>query len=181
MTTAEGYYELPIIRPGQYYLGINLNNTPTSDTPYPRWFYPGTKDPRAAAVIEFSGKPGIQSYNLTLPDQQQDRVIEGIVTTPDGQAFPNARVTVFDSSDKIVAHQIADRQGRFLLHVFADISYRFHAVWPDTPDRALSAAPTDIHPGTSPLSLRLILDQPGNSLLAPGRKGPQDNDDRLQP
>jgi hypothetical protein len=38
MTGPDGQYEIRIVRPGQYYLGVNLNRTATRDTPYPRWF-----------------------------------------------------------------------------------------------------------------------------------------------
>ena len=172
MTGPDGHYELPVTRPGQYYLGVNLNRTPTRDTPYLRWFYPGTDDQASAAVIEFSGKPDTRTYDFTLPDAQSERLIEGIVLTSDGLPMPNARVTVFDSSENVVAFDAADAEGRFHLRVFADVSYRLHAVWPDTPAKAVSAVPVDIQPGTGPLSLRLILAQPGNSALNPGQKGP---------
>ncbi len=173
MTDSDGHYELPVIRPGQYYLGVNLNRTPTRDTPYPRWFYPGTDDQASAAVIEFSGKPDTRRYDLTLPDAQSERLIEGIVLTSEGRPMPRARVTVFDSSENSVAFDAADPDGRFHLRVFADVPYRLHALWPgDTRGSVVSAVPIDIQPGTSPLSLRLILTQPGNSALDPGRKGP---------
>ena len=172
-TDADGHYELSIDRSGQYYLGVNLNTTPSRQTPYPRWFYPGTEDETAAAIISFSGKPDSRTYNFALPDRQPERVIEGIVLTPDGREISRARVGVYDSFDHIVADLIADREGRFVLRLFVDIPYRLHAVWPgDTPDKAISAVPTDIQPGAEPLNLRLVLTQPGNSLLDRGRKGP---------
>src|ERR1041385_6107964 len=169
MTTADGYYELPIIRPGQYYLGINLNHTPRRETPYPRWFYPGTKDQASAAIINFSGKPDTLTYNFTLPDRQDERVIEGIVSTSDGRPT-QAIVTVYDSSETIIADHVADPGGRFRLRVFAGIPYRLHAMW-----QAVSAVPTDIQPGSSSVSLQLVLSQRRNSVLDAGRKGPGDN------
>ena len=79
MTDADGHYELRIFRAGQYYLGINLNNTATQDTPYPRWFYPGTNDLALAARIDFSGKPEVRTYDFTLPDRLPERAVQGIV------------------------------------------------------------------------------------------------------
>lgn len=70
MTDSDGHYEMGIVRAGQYYLGINLNHTPTRDTPYPRWFYPGTEDPALATRIDFSGRPAVRTYDFTLPDLQ---------------------------------------------------------------------------------------------------------------
>jgi len=42
--SADGTYELRNIRPGEYYLGINLAETPSDEMPYARFFYPGTDD-----------------------------------------------------------------------------------------------------------------------------------------
>src|SRR5205823_3426198 len=108
MTGPDGHYELSVTRPGRYYFGVNLNHTPTRDTPYPRWFYPGTDDQAAAALIEFSGKPDTRTYDFTLPDAQSERLIDGIVLTSDGRPMGLARVTVFDSSDNVVAFDAAD-------------------------------------------------------------------------
>jgi hypothetical protein len=176
MTAPDGQYELRIVRPGQYHLGINLSQLPTRDTPYRRWFYPGTEDEAGAAIIDFSGKPDIRTYDFTLPDRQNERIIEVMVLTSEGRPMPRARLSVFDSSETVVAHEIADHEGRFTLRVFADIPHRLHAVWPgDTPDTAVSAVPTDIQPGSDRLSLRLVLTQRGNSFFEATRKGPGDN------
>jgi hypothetical protein len=63
-------YEIRIIRPGSYYLGVNLDHTANQDAPYTRWFYPGTENPGLATIIEFSGKPSVQVYDFSLPERQ---------------------------------------------------------------------------------------------------------------
>jgi len=173
MTDADGRYSIRIVRPGQYFLGVSLNHTPTLDTPYPRWFFPGTKDSESADRIDFSGKPGARTYDFTLPDRQPQRAIEGIVLTADGQPRPRAVVTVFDSSKLSVAQAFADQQGRFALNVFAGTAYRLYAIWPGkTLDEAASAVPMDIPPDGGTLDLRLTLTQPGNLFLEErGRPG----------
>jgi hypothetical protein len=165
MTDSDGHYDLRIVRAGQYHLGINLNHTPTRDTPYARWFYPGTEDPVLATSIDFSGRPEVRTYDFTLPDRQPERAIEGIVLRTDGQPMPRAVVTVFDSSKAIVTQAFAGQNGRFALHVFVGTSYRLLAVWPGNTEEAVSALPLDIQPDSSPLSLRLTLTQPGNLFL----------------
>ncbi len=63
------------------------------------------------------------------------------------------------------------------MHLFAQTAYRVLAVWPgDTPADAVSATPLDIQPGSSSVSLRLRLTQPGNPFLEehePGIGSPQ--------
>jgi hypothetical protein len=166
LTDADGNYEVRIIRPGRYYLGINLEHTATRYTPYPRWFYPGTEDPALATIIDFSGKPGVQIYDFTLPDRQAERIIEGVVLRADGSPRPQGRLSVIDASETLIADGIADPNGRFVLHVFANTPYRLDAVWPGRPpDGPFSAVPVDIPAGSDPLSLKLVLTEPGNSVL----------------
>ncbi len=171
MTGPGGEYEIRIVRPGQYHLGINLNHAATRDTPYPRWYFPGTEDAALATVIDFAGKPETQTYDFTLPEPQLERIIEGIVLTREGEPKPRAVVTVLDSSRNVTAQAIADQSGRFAVRVFVETPYRLHAVWPGSGAEAASALPVDIQPGTSALNLRLLLTQPGNSFLDESRNG----------
>jgi hypothetical protein len=172
MTDPEGRCEIRIFRPGQYRLGVSLNHSPSRDTPYPRWFYPGTADPLLATAIDFSGKPETRTYDFTLPDQQSRRTIDGLVLSRDGQPMPRATVTVLDDSQNFAGQAYADLKGFFSLEVFSGTPYRLHAVWTGkTSADAVSALPIDIAPGSEPLSLELALTQLGNSLLESLRKG----------
>jgi hypothetical protein len=172
MTDPQGRYEIRIVRPGQYYLGVSLNHSPSRDTPYPRWFYPGTGDPSLATTIDFSGQPETRTYDFTLPDQQSRRTIDGFVLRRDGQPMPRAVVTVLDDSQNVAAQAFTDLKGFFSLAVFSGMPYRLHTVWPgNTPVDAASAVPIDIAPGSEPLNLELVLTQPGNSFLESRQKG----------
>ncbi len=165
MTGPEGEYEIRIVRPGQYHLGVNLNHTASRDTPYPRWYFPGTEDATLATVIEFAGKPETQTYDFILPERQLERIIEGVVLTREGEPKPRAVVTVLDDSRNVTAQAIADQTGRFAVRVFVETPYRLHAVWPGSGAEAVSTPPVDISPGTTTLNLQLLLTQPGNSFL----------------
>lgn len=166
MTGPDGSYELRIFMPGQYHIGINLNHSPTRETPYPRWFHPGTSDPAAATVLAFSGKPESRSINFEVPATQDTRVIEGTVLKPDGQPAPVVRLSVFDDTQTLIAYGDADPDGRFRLTVFAGTTYHLHAVWPgNLAAEAASAVPVLIQSGRQSVSLRLVLTEPTNSTL----------------
>jgi hypothetical protein len=166
VTGPDGRYELRFNRAGEYYLGVNLNHTATRDMPFPRWFYPGTKDQAMAATIHFSGKPESRTYDFSLPDPQPERVIDGIVLKAGGQPMPRAVISVLDASETFIAQAIAGPDGRFALRVFSGVPYRLHAVWPGNQEEpAISATPVDIRADANPLSLRLTLVRPGNSIL----------------
>jgi hypothetical protein len=100
-----------------------------------------------------------------LPDRLTERVIEGVVLTREGQPQVQARVNIVDPGT-VVVYDGADQNGHFVLHLFAGIPYRVHAMWPGDkpPGSALSAVPVDIPPEGGPSRFRLVLDQPGNSV-----------------
>jgi len=165
-TSADGRYRLSVWRPGPYKLGVNLTHTATQETPYPRWFYPGTEDPSAAATIESVGRPEHRVFDFVLPAQLKERRIEGIVRMTDGRPAPVVLVRVLDGSNTFVAQGTADRDGHFALRVFEGVSYELHAVWPGAVRTgATSAVPEAIPAGSGPLSLHLVLDQAGNSVV----------------
>jgi hypothetical protein len=161
VTDADGHYELRILRPGEYLLGVNLNHTATRDTPYSRWFHPGTENAAAATKIDFSGKPETRVYNLALPEPLPERTVDGVVVRADGQPAVRSVVTTFDAFRNAVAQAFTDPSGHFAMHIFAGTPYQLHAVIPGP--EAVSAPPVDIQPGSNPLSLHLTLSQPGNS------------------
>ena len=85
-TGDDGRYLFEYLRTGDYYLGINLDRPPSRENPYARWFFPGTEDQSKATILHLAETPGVQELDLTLPDPQQDRIIEGVVLWPDGQS-----------------------------------------------------------------------------------------------
>jgi hypothetical protein len=161
MTDADGNYALRILRPGEYHLGITLNQTATRSSPYPQWFHPGTEDSAAATKIDFSGRPETRVYDLILPDPLPERTVDGVVVRTDGQPVVRGAVTAFDAFRNFVAQALTDPSGHFVMHLFVEIPYQLHAVSPGS--EAVSAPPIDIQPGSNPLSLHLTLSQPGNS------------------
>jgi hypothetical protein len=161
MTDPDGHYELRILRPGEYHLGINLNQAATRDSPYPRWFHPGTEDAAAATKVDFSGRSETRVYDLTLPDPLPERTVDGVVVRADGQPAVRSVVTAFDAFRNAVTQAFTDPRGHFVMHIFVGTPYQLHAVIPGP--EAVSAPPVDIQPGSDPLSLHLTLTQPGNS------------------
>jgi hypothetical protein len=95
-TDGNGRYELRRLATGDYYLGVSLSRTPTVESPYTRWFYPGTEDPAAAGIVHLSDRPEALRFDLTLPEPQHDRVITGTVFWPDGRFAEGIRISLED-------------------------------------------------------------------------------------
>lgn len=164
MTNVDGRYEMLVLRPGQFQLGVNLSHTATAQAPYPRWFYPGTESPSAAARIEFSGAPDSRVCDFALPMPLKPRRVEGVARMADGRHASMIRLFALDSSKAVVAYETADSNGHFSISLFAGVPYQLHAVWPgNAPAEATSAVPMEIPAGTDPLTLTITLNQPGNS------------------
>jgi hypothetical protein len=164
-TGDDGRYLFEYLRTGDYYLGINLDRPPSRENPYGRWFFPGTEDRSKATILHLAETPGVQELDLTLPEPQQDRIIEGVVLWPDGQP---ARATIHLEDPRwpwwASGTSTATDDGHFLLHAFDGTHYRLHVVGGRRGDpQGVSAEPVEIAPGSEPLKLRLLLTRPGDS------------------
>jgi hypothetical protein len=157
-TDANGHYELRHLTTGDYYLGISLSRSPTVQNPYTRWFYPGAEDPARAVILHVSDRPEVQRFDLTLPEAQHDRVIEGAVFWPDGR--PAGGVPMFLEDPRwpwqvFTVAAATDKQGHFTAHALDGTRYRLHGV--RSASGLISAEPVQIDPGADPLNLKLVL------------------------
>ena len=158
----EGLYEFEYVRTGDFYLGVNLDR-PSPDLQYGQWYFPGTADPAGATIVHLPETPGVQTFDLILPEPQKDRIIEGVIVWPDGRPA-RARLTLEDPRwPGYASHGGSDTDGHFLLHSFDGTLYRLHAVGGESSISAISAEPVEIQPNSVPSKLRLILTRPGDS------------------
>jgi hypothetical protein len=159
----DGHFEFEYLRTGDYYLGVNLDRPPSLENPYARWYFPGTEAPAGATVVHLPETPGVQTFDLILPEPQKDRTIEGVVLWPDGRPA-RTRLPLEDPRwPSQATFGSSDGDGHFLLHGFDGTRYRLHAVGGESSVTAVSAEPVEIQPGGAPLKLRLILTRPGDS------------------
>jgi hypothetical protein len=124
-TNEQGRYEFRMIAPGKYKLQIRFDGLTRFTRPFPKFYHPGVSNLSQAAVIDIGDGEEIQNYNLTVPVVPRDRLIEGVVVTPDGAIIQDAQVLVgFESSFQIVSF---DSPGRFSLKVYEGVSVILHA------------------------------------------------------
>ena len=167
-TGGDGTYALRDIRPGEYYLGINLTRTPSKDMPYTRYFFPGTGDPSLAGIAIVEQGPGSANYDFMIPAPQKQRSIEGVVYWPDGRPAERVGILLEDVRwpwQTSVISATTDQKGHFEISAFDGTAYRIHAVtMARFTNESVSAEPIPLGPGTD-LSkpLQLILIRKGNS------------------
>jgi hypothetical protein len=164
-TDGNGRYELRRLATGDYYLGVSLSRTPTVESPYTRWFYPGTEDPAAAGIVHLSDRPEALRFDLTLPEPQHDRVITGTVFWPDGRFAEGIRISLEDPRWPWLTGNVStatDKQGRFTVHVLDGTRYRIHAtVFAN--GGPVSAEPLPVDPTAKAPELKLVLMRKGYS------------------
>jgi hypothetical protein len=93
-TDDEGRFTFRTIPHGTYYLGIRLYRVTAPTFPYPRTFYPGTRDIEQAQTITITEGQTVEGFNIKLPAKLRLRKIEGSVTWPDGKPVPDASLCV---------------------------------------------------------------------------------------
>ncbi len=143
-TDSEGRFELSNLRTGKYHIGISLTRSPTPDAPYTRWFYPGTEEPLAAAVIQITEQPESHIVELKLPPAQQPRLIEGHVQDSAGNTLPGVYVYLEDPrwpGRMSLLSSVTNAEGRFSIRALDRTTYRIHARMRDK-----QAAPISIEP-----------------------------------
>jgi hypothetical protein len=162
VTDATGAYAFNNVPAGEYYLGINLAQTPTQEMPYGRYFHPGTQDPARAAIVVVKNA-GSQTVNLTLPRRQSPVTIKGSVYWPDGRPAKHAVIHVDDTRVPWTPQSASasDAEGRFSVSVFDGTTYTLQAAVVD-PD-AFKSEPLSMSPKSDlPVKpLTLILTSPG--------------------
>jgi hypothetical protein len=158
VTDANGRYELRHLTTGDYYLGISLSRSPTLQNPYTRWYYPGAEDPAKAGFLHVSDRPEAQRFDLTLPEAQHDRMIQGAVFWPDGRPAQGVNMFLEDPRWPWQVFTVAattDKQGNFMAHALDGTRYRLHAVGSER--GPISAEPVQIDAGANPLNLKLVM------------------------
>jgi hypothetical protein len=167
-TDAEGHYELRGLQAGEYYLGTSIGSAPTKENPFSRWFYPGTERPGEAVLVHIYDKPDRQTFNLTLPESQKTRTIEGVLVWPDGKPAVGADIMLVDKRwpwQVPLVSASTDNSGGFTTEGLDGAAYRVHAVVFAEGERF--AEPVTVEPGSEPAKLRLILTRTGHAFSDP--------------
>ena len=82
-----GAFRFSFVRPGRYYLGINLKGGPSLISPYPEFYYPGVADRAKATVITVAEGQKITDLVFRRPMRLGERMLEGVAVWPDGKPY----------------------------------------------------------------------------------------------
>jgi hypothetical protein len=159
VTDANGGYELRRLGGGDYYLGVSLTLPVKLQNPYTRWFYPGLEDPAGAGIVHVSDKPEVLRFDLTLPDRQHERTLQGTVVWPDGRPAQGVNVILEDPRWLWQTPMVTDKDGHFSTQALDGTRYSLHAVI--FAGEPVFSEPFLIAPGADTLDLKLVLTRKG--------------------
>jgi protocatechuate 3,4-dioxygenase beta subunit len=130
-TDSEGRYEMKLLPPGRYLLGVRIyGSAGATYAPFPRTYYPGVGDANRATTITVAEGQRIGLNDLILPPRLVERILNGIVVDTAGRPINGA--TVWLKENEYQDHDMpyrkeTDSEGRFSFKVYEGINYRLSA------------------------------------------------------
>lgn len=130
-TDKEGRYEMKLLKPGRYHLGVRIAGSAGSTyVPFPQTYYPGVSDRSQATVVTISEGQRIELDELVLPPRFIERTLNGIVVDLDGKPVAGAVVWLkerqFTDADMPYRKE-TDSEGAFSYTVYEGIKYTVNA------------------------------------------------------
>jgi hypothetical protein len=134
---SKGIFEFDHIGPGEYVAVFNRMNRLDPNSPFPRFFYPGTPEQGEAKFIKLKDGQQLQKVDIHVKDGYPTRALRVELKWPDGR--PPGDVTIMAQADKgenPAAHKIAE--GAYQFSLLESAHYTISA-WEDLdPQRAPS-------------------------------------------
>ena len=135
----DGNFEIDEIEPGDYYVAINVNNTPSGPHhpsaksgrvwPYGPTYYPGVTDRSRAAVFHVERGQTISIEDWTLPPRLRERRVAGVAILPNGTLAGDVRLTLRRPGLSEVAEQSGPTgdDGEFVVWPLESLDYMLQA------------------------------------------------------
>jgi hypothetical protein len=161
-TDNDGRYEIKLVKPGRYLLGVRIFGSAGSTyVPYPRTYYPGVPDESRATIITIAEGQVINDVDWQLPPALSEKKLEGVVIWPDGQPVKGATVWLkeIEYADKDMPYRVnTGEQGDFSFKVYAGMKYSLLAISDsETKGKQKRSAVLEIRVAENPQVVKLII------------------------
>jgi hypothetical protein len=179
-TDDRGFYKIEGLRPGSFYIGVNIRHHPEISAPYPATFYPGVAMVDQARVISLGHKQSLQSIDLHLPPKLVEREITGRIVWPNGspvtkfsfhpETVIGPSISIKDASTLQHVTQVrggnsaekADDKGNFSIALLEGQSYVLSARAIDRQDKPMRSKFVKIVAGENLKPITLVLSIPAD-------------------
>lgn len=161
-TDEEGRFDLWPLPPGDYYVGVNINNSPKEAAPFPPTYYPGVTSQKAAHIIHLE-EGQIKELELPLPEMAVPRTVKFVAIGLDGKPMKHIYIQREDLRHPGDAASYVnvdlDKNGAGSMIVYAGYSYHLHGSQWMSVGNYWCAKPVLISAGTEPANVRFLMDR----------------------
>jgi hypothetical protein len=161
-TDEDGRFDLWPLPPGDYLLGVNINNSPKRDAPFPPTYYPGVTEQKAAHIIHIE-EGDVKDLELPLPEVAQPRTVQFVAIGLDGKPMKTIYIQLEDLRHPGDASSYVnvdlDGKGAGTMTVYAGYSYHLHGShWVSTGNDWCSKAVV-VPAGSDLVEARFVMDR----------------------
>ncbi|MBA3514876.1 MAG: carboxypeptidase regulatory-like domain-containing protein [Pyrinomonadaceae bacterium] len=158
-TDKDGKYEMRLVKPGRYLLGVRIfGSAGATYVPFPRTYHPGVSEETRATIFTITEGQRIEAMDLILPARLVERTLNGVVVSPDGQPVKGAVVWLKEReySDRDMPYrEVADDEGRFSFKVYEGFKYTLNAYIEAKPQKRSEIM--EVRVSENPRVIKLVL------------------------
>jgi len=162
----DGNFDLWPLPPGDYYLGLNINGSPTPDAPLLPTYYPGVLKRSEAQVIHIE-EGEVKQLDLKIHDLAKPRTVQFVATGADGKPLKTVYIQTEDlrhPGDAVSYVNVdLDAQGAGTMVVYEGFNYHLHASH-YAGNKDMCAKPVVIPDGAGSLQAQFHLDIDGAAI-----------------
>lgn len=130
-TDKDGKYEMKLVKPGRYLLGLRIfGSAGATYVPFPRTYHPGVSEETRATIFTITEGQRIDAMDLMLPPRLVERTLNGVVVWPDGRPVKDAVVWLKEreyADGDMPYRKETDAEGRFSFKVYEGFKYTLNA------------------------------------------------------
>src|SRR6266536_5591328 len=124
-----GRFDLWPLPPGDYYVGVNINNSPSAESPFPPTYYPGVTSQRAAGIVHVDDRE-VKELELHLPEVATPRRVHFVAIGLDGKPLRAIYIQLEDlrhpGDASSYVNVALDEKGAGMLTIYSGYSYHLH-------------------------------------------------------
>lgn len=160
-TGTDGRYEMKLVHPGRYLLGVRIaGSAGSTHVPFPQTYYPGVSDRSGATIVSISEGQHFEADDLILPPRLIERQLNGIVRDSSGKAVRGATVWLKDTqyiNADMPYRKETDAEGRFSFLVYEGMKYSLNANLDEVGRARRQSDSVDLIVSANPEPLTLVL------------------------
>jgi hypothetical protein len=125
----QGRFDLWPLPPGDYFVGVNINSSPSQESPFPPTYYPGVANPKAASIVHLQ-EGEIKELELPLPEVAKPRLVHFVAIGLDGKPLRKIYIQLEDLRHPGEAASYVnvdlDENGAGTMTIYSGYSYHLH-------------------------------------------------------